>query len=107
MSASGSSGFQIPYPAITLHAVSRGEAGPSIYCQLDDTYSPNSVNGATDQDDENDTDMRELVIVPSNSNTRETINIVKAQVTHCDTSGSNLRSLVSLRLPPPRSSRSR
>ncbi|KAJ7678548.1 regulator of volume decrease after cellular swelling-domain-containing protein [Mycena rosella] len=29
-------GFQIEYPAITLHAVSRAEAGPSIYCQLDE-----------------------------------------------------------------------
>ncbi|KAG1870707.1 regulator of volume decrease after cellular swelling-domain-containing protein [Suillus subalutaceus] len=29
-------GFQVPYPAITLHAIARPESGPSIYCQLDE-----------------------------------------------------------------------
>jgi nucleotide-sensitive chloride channel 1A len=55
-------GFQIEYPAITLHAVSRGESGPSIYCQLDESFG--QVNGANEDED---SEMRELTIVPKNS----------------------------------------
>ena len=36
MSKSGK-GFQIEYPSITLHAVSKGDTSPSIYCQLDES----------------------------------------------------------------------
>ncbi|KAF5370452.1 hypothetical protein D9615_009739 [Tricholomella constricta] len=59
MSSTGR-GFQIEYPAITLHAISRGENGPSIYCQLDE--SDPSAPGA--DDDEEDTELRELSILP-------------------------------------------
>ncbi|KAI6155330.1 regulator of volume decrease after cellular swelling-domain-containing protein [Pisolithus tinctorius] len=53
-------GFQIPYPAITLHAVSRPQgASPFIYCQLDE------VTNDTGGDLEN-VDMRELTITPKN-----------------------------------------
>jgi nucleotide-sensitive chloride channel 1A len=56
-------GFQIEYPAITLHAVSRGERGPSIYCQLDERAGePN----AAAIEDEDDSEMRELTIIPQN-----------------------------------------
>ncbi|KAJ7650641.1 regulator of volume decrease after cellular swelling-domain-containing protein [Roridomyces roridus] len=53
-------GFQIEYSAITLHAVSRGETGPSIYCQLDER------EGETDE-------MRELSIVPESAASLEPI----------------------------------
>ncbi|GLB40669.1 putative regulator of volume decrease after cellular swelling [Lyophyllum shimeji] len=62
-------GFQIEYPAITLHAISRAatdNGGPSIYCQLDES-TPN-VEGAPAPaavvDDEEDTPLRELSILP-------------------------------------------
>ncbi|KAF8199669.1 regulator of volume decrease after cellular swelling-domain-containing protein [Pholiota molesta] len=55
-------GFEIQYPAITLHAISRGAPQPSIYCQLDESYG--TENGAVDND--TITDMRELTIVPQN-----------------------------------------
>jgi nucleotide-sensitive chloride channel 1A len=54
-------GFQIEYPAITLHAVSRGELGPSIYCQLDESAGETAVA----EDDV--AEMRELSIVPQNA----------------------------------------
>lgn len=58
-------GFQIEYPAITLHAVSRGENGPSIYCQLDEhADEPKTV--AVEADEEDDANMRELTILPRN-----------------------------------------
>ena len=59
-------GFQIEYPAITLHAVSRGEAGPSIYCQLDESFGQLNGGPTSANEDEN-TEMRELTIVPKNS----------------------------------------
>ena len=68
MPQSGALGFQIKYPAITLHAVSRGEAGPAIYCQLDETHGDTngvSVNATAENENENeDTEMRELTIFP-------------------------------------------
>ena len=30
-------GFSLDYPSITLHAISRDDSGPSIYCQLDES----------------------------------------------------------------------
>jgi chloride channel, nucleotide-sensitive, 1A len=62
MSTSGR-GFQIPYPAITLHAVSRAESGPSIYCQLDDSTDAPEATSANDEG----TEMRELTIIPQNA----------------------------------------
>lgn len=59
MSSSGR-GFQIEYPAITLHAISRAESGPSIYCQLDE----NAGARADQQNEDEDSPMRELSIVP-------------------------------------------
>ncbi|KAF9790279.1 regulator of volume decrease after cellular swelling-domain-containing protein [Thelephora terrestris] len=52
-------GFQIEYPSITLHAISRNESGSSIYCQLDETPA-----GDLPAHEEDDTPMRELKIVP-------------------------------------------
>lgn len=65
VSASGA-GFTIQYPTITLHAISRAESGPSIYCQLDESNSPN-------QGDDEVTDMRELSIVPVSHDSLESI----------------------------------
>ncbi|KAG8686588.1 hypothetical protein FRC09_014030 [Ceratobasidium sp. 395] len=56
------SGFTIEYPRITLHAVSRGEAGPFVYCQLDEG-DPTATGGAEDEDE--DAEMREMKIIPS------------------------------------------
>jgi chloride channel, nucleotide-sensitive, 1A len=57
MSVTGK-GFHIPYPAITLHAVSRAQEGPCIYCQIDE--SGPEQNGEEDTDSE----MREMSLVP-------------------------------------------
>ncbi|KAF9526359.1 regulator of volume decrease after cellular swelling-domain-containing protein [Crepidotus variabilis] len=73
-------GFQIEYPAITLHAVSRGDSGPSIYCQLDETIGGISAvpnNGAIlpdgEENEQEDSDMRELTIVPQTPSSLESI----------------------------------
>jgi len=68
MSTSGR-GFQIPYLAITLHAVSRAESGPSIYCQLDDSVGSPEDPSANDEPIE----MRELSIVPQNASSLDPI----------------------------------
>ncbi|KXN91658.1 Methylosome subunit pICln [Leucoagaricus sp. SymC.cos] len=60
-------GFQVEYPSITLHAVSRRESGPSIYCQLDE---PSEEQNATEEEY---TEMRELNIIPSSPDSLETI----------------------------------
>lgn len=66
MSSTGR-GFQVKYPAITLHAISRAEGTrPSIYCQLDETDS----NSPPDDTSEDVTDMRELMIVPQDPESR-------------------------------------
>jgi len=61
-------GFQIHYPAITLHAVSRGESGPSIYCQLDESFG--QANGGPSANEDEDTEIRELTIIPKSSDSR-------------------------------------
>lgn len=57
--------FQIEYPSITLHAISRGESGPFVYCQLDD-----SPEVAADGGDEDVLPMRELSLTPQPSDSR-------------------------------------
>ncbi|KAH7341677.1 regulator of volume decrease after cellular swelling-domain-containing protein [Rhizoctonia solani] len=57
-------GFTVEYPRITLHAVSRGESGPSIYCQLDE--SPNGPGAPGADEEQEDSEMREMKIIPSN-----------------------------------------
>jgi len=74
-------GFQIEYPSITLHAISRQDGRPSIYCQLDEAtdaaiqqLSHTDLNGTENEEDEQeedqggevDTPMRELSIIPQN-----------------------------------------
>ncbi|KAF9267694.1 hypothetical protein L218DRAFT_854448 [Marasmius fiardii PR-910] len=63
-------GFQIDYPSITLHAVSRLEGGPSIYCQLDESAAGFGAGG---DGEEEDMAMRELNIVPQNVSSLEPI----------------------------------
>ena len=65
MSASGH-GFQVDYPSITLHAISRADTGPSIYCQLDEPVAADQA----ENDDEDASSMRELVIVPKDPSAR-------------------------------------
>jgi len=62
-------GFQIPYPSITLHAISRAASGPSIYCQLDD----NIGEEATIESTEDVVEMRELTVVPQNTASLDSI----------------------------------
>jgi nucleotide-sensitive chloride channel 1A len=54
-------GFEIKYPAITLHAISRAESRPCIYCQIDE--------GDVAEDAEDDK-IRELKIFPSSEASR-------------------------------------
>ncbi|KAI0709861.1 regulator of volume decrease after cellular swelling-domain-containing protein [Earliella scabrosa] len=67
LSATGR-GFQVDYPSITLHAISRAESGPSIYCQLDEPSAADAT-----EEDEDATSMRELVIIPKDSSALEPI----------------------------------
>ncbi|RDX41741.1 hypothetical protein OH76DRAFT_1411829 [Lentinus brumalis] len=69
ISATGK-GFQVDYPSITLHAISRAEAGPSIYCQLDDAPA---AEAAVQVEEDDVANMRELVIVPKDSSALEPI----------------------------------
>ncbi|KAJ4488070.1 regulator of volume decrease after cellular swelling-domain-containing protein [Lentinula aciculospora] len=93
MSKTGN-GLQIEYPLITLHAVSRGDTPPSIYCQLDessakalkmlvDSEQPQtnghvdktSADESEEEEDEGleDMDMRVLNIVPSRVDSLDSI----------------------------------
>jgi chloride channel, nucleotide-sensitive, 1A len=58
MSVTGK-GFQVEYPSITLHAISRAENKPSIYCQLDE-----SIPEVPADDNEDTNEMKELFIIP-------------------------------------------
>jgi nucleotide-sensitive chloride channel 1A len=58
-------GFQVRYPSITLHAISRADSSPSIYCQLDET--PEDADPAGEEI----TSIRELRIIPEDVSARE------------------------------------
>jgi hypothetical protein len=64
--------FQIEYPSITLHAISRGESGPFVYCQLDDSpvAGADGGDGGADADAEDLPRMRELSLTPQPSDSR-------------------------------------
>ncbi|KAF8674177.1 volume decrease after cellular swelling [Rhizoctonia solani] len=64
-------GFTIEYPRITLHAVSRGESGPSVYCQLDESAEGPGAPGGDEE--QVDSEMREMKIIPSNPESVEPI----------------------------------
>ncbi|EKM57833.1 uncharacterized protein PHACADRAFT_158876 [Phanerochaete carnosa HHB-10118-sp] len=68
MSSTGK-GLQVEYPSITLHAISRAENVPSIYCQLDE----GSPDTAETNEDEETSEMRELIIVPMAAESLEPI----------------------------------
>ncbi|KAH9962781.1 regulator of volume decrease after cellular swelling-domain-containing protein [Lactifluus volemus] len=61
--------FKIEYPSITLHAISRGDSGPFIYCQLDEP----PVTDAPPPDGEDTLEMRELSLTPQDSASLEPI----------------------------------
>ena len=79
MSPSGR-GLQIPYPAITLHAISRADSGPSIYCQLDDSVG--STEDISTENEDDAIDMRELNIVPQNASSRMSYHFLPKSHTH-------------------------
>ncbi|KAI9512960.1 regulator of volume decrease after cellular swelling-domain-containing protein [Russula earlei] len=61
--------FQIEYPSISLHATSRGDSGPFLYCQLDEPPA-----ASLDDDDDDDTPgMRELSLTPQGVSSLEPI----------------------------------
>lgn len=72
MSFTSGRGLQIDYPAITLHAISRAESGPCVYCQIDDTAGQAAANGVAEETQEY-TDMRELTIIPQQAESLEPI----------------------------------
>ncbi|THH27390.1 hypothetical protein EUX98_g6799 [Antrodiella citrinella] len=72
MSSTGR-GIQVEYPTITLHAVSRAESGPSIYCQLDESPVNTEQKQRVEGDEEEVTPMRELSIVPADATSLDTI----------------------------------
>lgn len=61
-------GIQIEYPTITLHAIARGEAGPTIYCQLDEASQGQGNDGGNETDEAQD--MRELKLIPADPASR-------------------------------------
>ncbi|KAH9921312.1 regulator of volume decrease after cellular swelling-domain-containing protein [Fomitopsis serialis] len=70
LSANGR-GWSVEYPSITLHAISRAESGPSIYCQLDEAAALADSEAPIDEDA--DTEMKELIIVPRDATSLEPI----------------------------------
>ncbi|EPQ54311.1 hypothetical protein GLOTRDRAFT_62865 [Gloeophyllum trabeum ATCC 11539] len=61
--------FQVEYPAITLHAISRADPRPSIYCQLDESAPQVDGEGAAGGEGA----MRELSIIPQSASALEPI----------------------------------
>jgi hypothetical protein len=83
-------GFQIKYPAITLHAISRAESPPSIYCQLDDRAG--DVENLSLRQDDDESDVRELIIIPADDTSRECIVLLTNAIYLRFISGTNLPS---------------
>ncbi|KAI0292157.1 regulator of volume decrease after cellular swelling-domain-containing protein [Russula brevipes] len=67
--------FQIEYPSITLHATSRGDSGPFIYCQIDESPAAAADALPSDGDDPGDDtlSMRELSVTPQDPTSLEPI----------------------------------
>ncbi|KAA1467360.1 hypothetical protein DENSPDRAFT_832381 [Dentipellis sp. KUC8613] len=61
--------FQVEYPSITLHAISRADTGPFIYCQLDEAPQNDGQTPAEDETPE----MREMSMVAQNASALEPI----------------------------------
>ncbi|KAI0249905.1 regulator of volume decrease after cellular swelling-domain-containing protein [Lactifluus subvellereus] len=61
--------FQIEYPSITLHAISRGDSGPFVYCQLDEPPAAD----APPPDGDDALGMRELSLTPQDSTSLDPI----------------------------------
>lgn len=101
MNASGSKGFAVPYPNVTLHAVSRSDNGPSIYCQIDS--NPDADLAAGGEDDGDIADLIELTIIPTDPNSGKHLHIPPPILLFIFISGGNLRSPIHLCISPPRS----
>ncbi|KAL5503903.1 hypothetical protein ACEPAH_7974 [Sanghuangporus vaninii] len=69
ISESSGRGFQIDYPSIILHAISRSEP-PSLYCQLGE---PASADVSEVEDEEEATELRELNIYPEDTSSISTL----------------------------------
>lgn len=81
ISASSGRGFQVEYPNIILHAISRADSGPCIYCQLDETASNTEANGAT-EDEEPESDLLELKIIPESASSRMSLSCLRSYQHH-------------------------
>jgi chloride channel, nucleotide-sensitive, 1A len=60
-------GLQVTYPTISLHAISRADFGPSIYCQLDESID---TEEEPTPDEEEAMEMRELRINTQSEDSR-------------------------------------
>ncbi|KAH8117764.1 regulator of volume decrease after cellular swelling-domain-containing protein [Phellopilus nigrolimitatus] len=70
ISSSSGRGFQVEYPFITLHAISRADSGPCIYCQLDEPSPQDDIDGeASDVSNE----LRELKFIPESASSLDAL----------------------------------
>ncbi|SRR5258708_14846175 len=60
-------GFQVQYPSITIHAVSKSGLTPIVYCQIERP----APEGQEDTDGDDDIQTIELNIIPSDASTGE------------------------------------
>lgn len=88
-SSSSSTGFSLPYPLLALHAVSsslppalaqQGER-PCIYCQIEDaSLGAEDGEGEDNGNEEEETGLREMWIIPKNT---EDVEPLFAALSHC------------------------
>ncbi|KAJ3726088.1 regulator of volume decrease after cellular swelling-domain-containing protein [Lentinula raphanica] len=107
-------GFQIEYPSITLHAVSRGDTPPSIYCQLDESFAKTMsmlvdseqpktnghINETADENTEEDEDEGEENEEPEDMDMR-VLNIIPSRVESLDPIFEALSLCAALHPDPP------
>lgn len=81
ISTASGRGFEVAYPSITLHAISRTDTASYIYCQLDDPQAAEGTAGVEDEG-EDETEMHELRLIPqaSSSRTSQLLNLLLDRV---------------------------
>ncbi|RUS23315.1 regulator of volume decrease after cellular swelling-domain-containing protein [Endogone sp. FLAS-F59071] len=57
-------GLAIPYPSIIIHAISRQNGQPCVYCQLDSGEVLAEQRRVAEDDDDEDKEVTELKLVP-------------------------------------------
>ncbi|RUS33952.1 regulator of volume decrease after cellular swelling-domain-containing protein [Jimgerdemannia flammicorona] len=70
----------IPYPSIIIHAISRQEGQPCVYCQLDSTEKlVEQRHGGRDDEDEDEDEVTEIRFVPDDAGALEYIYIALSE----------------------------